>query len=393
MRFHVSGRPGLITVGLVGLAGLLTFAPVGALAAKSRPAARVVQSDSALDVVLYGRREDVAAFARQAAESEGLDPEWTIAQLAQARYQPTVAKLVMPPPAGTAKNWAAYRSRFVEAQRIREGLRWWQSQEPWLNQAQARWGVPPEIIVSIVGVETFYGRITGGFKVLDALATLSFDFPAGRSDRSAFYRGELQAFLRWCADEGRDPQSVKGSYAGAMGLPQFMPSTLRRYAVDFDGDGRIDLEANGADVVGSVGHYFAQHGWQEGLPTTFAVTPPADLEQRARLLVPDILPTFTSAQMAEAGARLDEAGRAHEGQLALVQLFNGDEEPSYVAGTRNFYVVTRYNWSSYYAMAVIELARALKQMRPPVETAAPAKDAADRPTPASSDGQPAATSG
>jgi membrane-bound lytic murein transglycosylase B len=169
-----------------------------------------------------------------------------------------------------------------------------------------------------------------------------------------------------------------------------MPSTLRRYAVDFDADGRIDLESNGADVVGSVGHYFAQHGWQSGLPAYFSVTPPADIEQRARLLVPDILPTFSAAQLTESGARLDEAGRAHEGPLALVQLFNGDDEPSYVAGTRNFYVVTRYNWSSYYAMAVIELARALKQIRPP---AIPKQDANETAAPPASDGQPAATSG
>ncbi len=394
MRFPAAGRKRLATASLLGLVALLGVdSALAARASKSKARAPVVRADSAPDVVVYGEREDVAAFARQAAEHQGLDPEWTIAQLAQARYQPAVAKLVMPPATVSAKNWAAYRSRFVEAQRIREGLRWWQAQEPWLKQAEQRWGVPPEIIVSIVGVETFYGRITGGFKVIDALATLSFDFPSGRSDRSSFYREELEAFLRWCSDQGRDPQSVKGSYAGAMGLPQFMPSTLRRYAIDFDGDGRIDLESSGADVVGSVGHYFAQHGWESGMPAYFSVTPPADIEQRARLLVPDILPSFTPAQMAEAGARLDEAGRAHEGPLALVQLFNGDDEPSYVAGTRNFYVVTRYNWSSYYAMAVIELARALKQMRPPAADATPPKDPEVASPPPRSDGQPAAASG
>jgi membrane-bound lytic murein transglycosylase B len=326
------------------------------------------RADLAPDVVTYGRRDDLQAFAREAAERQGLDADWVIEQLAQARYQPAVAKLIMPPAASTAKNWAAYRARFVEPQRIREGLRWWQDQEPWLKQAEARWGVPPEVVVAIVGVETFYGRMTGGFKVIDALATLSFDFPSGRSDRSGFYRDELEAFLRWCANEGRDPQAVKGSYAGAMGLPQFMPSTQLRYAVDFDEDGRVDLAANGADVVGSVAHYLAQHGWQAGLPTHFSVTPPTETVARARLLVPDIVPTFTAAQMGELGAQLDDAGRAYAGPLALVQLFNGDAEPSYVAGTRNFYVVTRYNWSSYYALAVIELARSLRQMRPPEET-------------------------
>lgn len=358
-------------------AALAIFA-LGPAAAPPAVAARpgaAVRHDSAPDVVRYGRRDDVVAFARQAAERQGLDADWAVEQLAQARYQPTVAKLVMPPPAGTAKNWAAYRDRFVEPQRIAAGLRWWQANEAWLRKAEARWGVPPDMVVAIVGVETFYGRIMGSFKVLDALATLSFDFPSGRSDRSGFYRAELESFLRWCADEGRDPQAVKGSYAGAMGLPQFMPGTLLKYAIDFDEDGHIDLAANPADVVGSVAHYFAQHGWERGLPTHYAVTPPAEAADRAVLLAPDIVPSFTAQQMAERGAQLDEAGRAHTGLLALVLLENGDAPPSHVAGTRNFFAVTRYNWSSYYAMAVIELARALRQMRPPAEAAsAPPQD-------------------
>lgn len=374
MQFDLSGRR------LAALA--LALAALGPSTAAAKPAKKpaVVQPDNAPDVVLYGRRDDVVAFARLAAERQGLDADWAIEQLAQARYQPSVAKLVMPPPTGTAKNWEAYRQRFVEPQRIREGLRWWQANETWLNQAEARWGVPPDMVVAIVGVETFYGRIMGNFKVLDALATLAFDFPTGRSDRSGFYRAELEAFLRWCANEGRDPQAVKGSYAGAMGLPQFMPSTILKHAIDFDQDGHIDLATNSADVVGSVAHYFAQFGWQRSMPTHFAVTPPAERVDRAVLLAPDIVPSFTAAQMAERGARLDEAGRAHDGPLALVELYNGDAAPSYVAGTRNFWVVTRYNWSSYYAMAVIELARAMRQMRPPAEPpAAAATTAASAP--------------
>ncbi|MFO1340853.1 MAG: lytic murein transglycosylase B [Burkholderiaceae bacterium] len=365
-----AARSRLLTRCLAGLAAVLSAAvalPVQAAKPSApRPAKpAAARADNAPDVVVYGHRDDVVAFAREAAERQGFEADWAIAQLAQARYQPSVARLVMPPPAGVAKNWAAYRARFVEPQRIREGLRFWQDNEAWLARAEARWGVPPDIVVAIVGVETFYGRVMGHYKVIDALATLSFDFPTGRSDRSSFYRGELESFLRWCASEGRDPQTVKGSYAGAVGLPQFMPGSVLKYAIDFDDDGRIDLDNSGADVVGSVAHYFAQFGWQRDLPTHYPVTPPEETRERALLLAPDILPTFTAAQLAEHGAGLDATARAHEGPLALVLLQNGDDAPTYVAGTRNFYTVTRYNWSSYYAMAVIELARAMRATRPP----------------------------
>jgi lytic murein transglycosylase B len=263
-----SGRPGLHRPGR------------GALGQARPVKAAAVISDDSPDVVIYGQREDVVQFGRALAAANQLDPDWVVAQLAQARFQPRVTQLVMPPPVGTAKNWAAYRARFVEPQRIGAGLRWWQDNAQALSRAEARYGVPPEIVAAIVGVETFYGRLTGSFKVIDALATLSFDFPSGRSDRSAFYRDELGAFLRWCAAEKRDPQSVLGSFAGAIGLPQFMPSSILKYAVDFDGDGRIDLNTHGDDVVGSVAHYLAEFGWQRGLVPTVAVTPPRTCGRR-----------------------------------------------------------------------------------------------------------------
>jgi membrane-bound lytic murein transglycosylase B len=213
-------------------------------------------------------------------------------------------------------------------------------------------------------VETYYGRITGNHRVLDALATLAFDFPPGRRDRSAFFADELEAFFVWCAREGVDPQLPKGSYAGAMGLPQFMPSSVLRWALDFDGDGHIDLHGSPADVVGSVAHYLASFGWQRGQPTHYAVVPPPEGEARTQLLAPDIKPTFSVQQLLDAGALLPDAARQHEGPLALVLLENGGEPPSYVAGTQNFYVVTRYNWSSYYALAVIELGAAVRAVMP-----------------------------
>jgi len=313
----------------------------------------------------YGRREDVLGFAAELAERRGWDRAWVEQQLAQARKLPLVQRLIMPPPAGTAKNWAAYRARFVEPRRIDAGARFWDSHARWLELAESRYGVPAEIVVGIVGVETFYGRIMGDFRILDALATLSFDFPPGRKDRSGFFRAELEELLALSRREGIAPDSLQGSFAGALGLPQFMPGSVNRYAVDFDGDGRIDLRTSEADVIGSVANYLAQFGWQRGAPTHFGVAVPVDAADRAALLAPDILPSFTPAQFAARGAELSPAGQAHAGPLALIELQNGAAAPSYVAGTQNFYAVTRYNWSSYYAMAVIELGGEIARVRRP----------------------------
>ena len=317
-------------------------------------------ADTSTASVAYGRREDVMAFAADAAQRLGLDKQKTEAALAHAHFIPSVTRFIMPPPPGTAKNWAAYRDRFIEPKRVNAGAVFWRANRGWLNLAEERYGVPAEIIVGIIGVETLYGQQVGNFRVLDALATLSFDFPVGRKDRSAFFRDELAQFLLLCQQEGRDPLTVKGSFAGAMGLPQFMPSSALKYAVDFDGDGHIDLHRSTADVIGSVANYVAQFGWQAGLPTHFEVAAPVDNTDRNVLLGPDIVPLFSAQEMTDRGARLGEAAFNTLSKLALVELQNGAAAPSYVAGTSNFYAITRYNWSSYYAMAVIGLGDAVK---------------------------------
>jgi membrane-bound lytic murein transglycosylase B len=354
--------------------------------ATSHPGGQPVESP---DLVTYGRRDDVMRFGAELAERNSLDLEWVLAALQRARFVPGVAKAIMPPPAGTAKNWAAYRSRFVEPIRIRAGVAFWRVNAQWLSLAQERYGVPADIIVGIIGVETIYGQQMGNFRTIDALATLAFDFPAGRKDRSAFFRDELENFLVMCKGQRADPLQPRGSFAGAMGMPQFMPSSALKYAIDFDGDGRIDLARSPADVIGSVAHYLAEFGWQRGLPTHFEVAVPVDATDRAVLLGPDIVPTFTVAEFSARGARLSTAATAFDAaqaasapvgpgraeaasgaavaevrsnpplKLALVELQNGDAAPSYVAGTPNFYAITRYNWSSYYAMAVIELGDAV----------------------------------
>ncbi len=332
-------------------------------AQRTPPKRDAVRDDAAPDIVTYGRRDDVMQFADAIAGRQSLDAGWVRDQLARARYLPSVARFIMPPPAGTAKNWAAYRARFVEPVRLRAGRAFWAENEPWLAQAEARYGVPPEIVVGIIGVETLYGQQTGQFRVIDALSTLSFDFPSGRRDRSGFFRDELEQYLLWCREQGLDPQTLRGSFAGAIGMPQFMPSSLRKYAVDFDGDGRVDLQRSTADVIGSVAHYLAEFGWQRGQPTRFEVAVPVDVSDRAVLLAPDILPSFTPQQFIDRGARLPDPAMRHDGKLALVELQNGEAAPSYIAGTGNFYAITRYNWSSYYALAVISLGEAIRDSR------------------------------
>jgi len=339
--------------------------PLPTAATRTADAARTagLAADNPVQELAYTAREDVRAFATVVAQRHGMALDWVLAQLEPARRLPQVQRLIMPAPAGTARNWSAYRARFVEPRRIEAGLRFWQAHEKVLARAQSQWGVPAELIVGIIGVETLYGRHTGGFRTLDALATLAFDFPSGRRDRSAFFRDELEELLLIARREEVDVTSFVGSYAGAQGLPQFMPSSIRRWAVDFDGDGHVDLRANPVDAIGSVANYLAAFGWQAGMPTHYRVVPPREPEALARLLEPDILPSFTATEFAAQGAVLSRDGRQHQGPLALVALENGDDEATYVAGTRNFYVVTRYNWSSYYALAVIELGQAVARAR------------------------------
>jgi membrane-bound lytic murein transglycosylase B len=230
-----------------------------------------------------------------------------------------------------------------------------------LARAEQEFGVPAAIVVGIIGVETLYGQNTGNFRLVDALGTLAFHFPEAHpraAERQAFFRSELEQFLQLTARSGSDPLSVRGSYAGAMGLPQFMPSSWAKYAVDFDGDGRIELFTSPADAIGSVANYFKAFQWRTGMPTHYPVSLNAQTDMDS-LMAPDILPTFNVASFTAKGALLEGAALAHPGPLALIELRNGTQTPSYVAGTENFYAITRYNWSSYYAMAVIELAEAV----------------------------------
>ncbi|MDO8371805.1 MAG: lytic murein transglycosylase B [Polaromonas sp.] len=313
----------------------------------------------------YASRPEVMRFADDVADRRDLDAQWVRQAIGQARYLPTVARSMQPPASTFTKNWRVYRSRFIDPVRIEAGVKFWQDNEATLVRAENAYGVPSEIIVGIIGVETIYGRDTGSFRVLDALLTLAFDFPATHPrarERSEFFKGEIEQFLTMQKRLDSDPLAPRGSYAGAMGMPQFMPSSWVKYAVDFDGDGKVDLWDSPADVIGSVANYFKAFNWQPGMATHYPVRFDAATLDMDALMAPDILPTFSVASFTAKGAVLEGPALQHTGPLALVELLNGDPNnggsaPSYVAGTENFYVITRYNWSSYYAMAVIELGR------------------------------------
>lgn len=308
----------------------------------------------------YAQRADAMQLAAEIAVRQHLDPAWTRQVIGQAEYLPGVPPLMVPSSHPGARNWRGYRSRFVDAVRIERGVSFWQRNQHWLERAEQRYGVPPEIIVGIIGVETVYGGFTGNTRVLDALATLALDFPLAHpraNQRQAYFRGELETFLALSQQQGWLPTSPEGSYAGAMGIPQFMPSSWRDYAVDFDGDGHIDLWGSEADAIGSVASYFRGYGWQPGHPTHYRVflKPEAD---KTWLLQPDIVPSFSAAQIQAAGAIILDRPDPSE-KLALIELPNAGAAADYVIGTQNFYVVTRYNHSSFYAMSVIELGRAI----------------------------------
>ena len=306
----------------------------------------------------YASRSDVREFIDQLVDRHGFDRGALEKIFREARRQPTVLRLIAPAPAGFKRSWDAYRTRFLDPLRIEGGIAFWRENEAALERASSVYGVPPEVIVAIIGVETIYGRVTGEFRVIDALATLAFDYPR----RAEFFREELEQFLLMTRENGADVFAVRGSFAGAIGLPQFMPGSIRRYAIDFDSDGRIDLRSNPVDAIGSVARFLSEHGWVPGAPVYF----PTRIEDTSRLgplIEAGIEPQFRSEQLAEFG--VSALGAAPDDPpLALIDLPNGDSPTTYLLGAKNFYVITRYNRSSFYAMAVTELADALRSSRP-----------------------------
>ena len=307
----------------------------------------------------------VSEFIDEMSREHGFDREQLRTQFGRAHYIDAVVKLINPPPAGKAKNWTAYRDRFVEPQRLQAGIAFWNRHEDALRRAEAEFGIPAEIIVGIIGVETFYGRDTGRFRVVDALTTLAFAYPdtPNRDARKAYFRNELRQVLLYARENDLDPFTLNGSFAGAIGWPQFMPGSIRKFAVDFDGDGKIDLRNSPVDAIGSVASFLSHHGWQTGLPMVYPATVSAAADAGWPAMIGQGLEArYTLGQMQGAGVNVAIAV-PDTLTYGLVDLQDGERPTRYWLGTANFYAITQYNRSFFYAMAVIDLGQAVGQQR------------------------------
>ncbi|EED36336.1 lytic murein transglycosylase B [Luminiphilus syltensis NOR5-1B] len=286
-----------------------------------------------------------------AAVAEGVDREWAESVIAAASRQQSILD-AMSRPAEKTKPWHEYRDIFMTQKRIDAGVEFAAQHADVLSTVAADTGVPVEIITAIIGVETYYGRIAGSYRVVDALATLAFDYPK----RSEFFTSELENFLVLAWESGKDPLQLKGSYAGAMGFGQFMPSSYRAYAVDYDGDEVIDIWENPSDAIASVANYFIEHGWRAGRKV---VVPASGDKASPEVFGGGLKPRFTVSELIEMG--FEPLGEVFVDDAATAMKLEGKNGPEYWMGLHNFYVITRYNHSSMYALSVWQLSEAIAE--------------------------------
>lgn len=302
----------------------------------------------------YAINPDTLALVEELVHEEEFDRTELLALFSQVEKKDSILK-AMSKPAEKFKPWYEYRKIFITDKREREGVVFFAKHRETFQRAERELGVPAEVILAIMGVETYYGRITGSYRVMDALSTLAFDYPK----RSTFFTKELKSFLILSREQERDPLEMKGSYAGAMGFGQFMPSSYRAYAIDFDDDGKIDIWNNPVDAIGSVANYFKAHGWKTGEPVVFAATVtgmvPEDLFNRS------LKPYESIMNFAEAGITVEREPQPplDPNGMATAMKFETEKGHEYWLGMHNFYVITRYNHSSMYAMSVFQLSQLL----------------------------------
>ena len=291
----------------------------------------------------YGQRPEVRAFIDDLVARHGFVKSELDTLFARVQRSDAILDLIRTPPEKPV--WEDYRAQFITEARIAGGVEFWRANRRTLARAEQKYGVPAQYIVAIIGVETFYGKNTGRHRVVEALTTLAFDHPP----RAPFFRSELEHYLLLARDAGVDVVSVRGSYAGAIGIPQFMPGSLRRYAVDFDGSGVIDLRGSRVDAIGSVANFLRQHGWRPGERPAYKAR--AVREEARALADGSVQPRRPLAELIAAGVELEGEPAQAQAPAALIAL--GAE---FRAGLQNFYVITRYNRSALYAAAVCDLA-------------------------------------
>ena len=298
----------------------------------------------------------VEEFVAELTRDHGFAAEQLLEVFAQAERKQVILDAISRP-AEKVKPWKDYRPIFITDSRISRGVDFWRQHEAALTRAEQEYGVPPQVIVAIIGVETFYGGNTGSYRVVDALSTLAFDYPP----RAPFFRQQLKEFFLLAREEQVDPLALKGSYAGAMGLPQFMPSSFRAYAVDFDGDGHIDIWNNPTDAIGSVASYFKHHGWTAGAPVVSRASVRG--EKVAEGLTVGIEPVKTVGELRALGWSSADALR--DDQAVTAFRLEAAEGEQYWFGLPNFYTITRYNRSVMYALAVHQLSELIAQAKDP----------------------------
>lgn len=307
------------------------------------------------DETAFSARPEVSSFIDRMVMDHAFERDSLVQIFDQIVQREDIIAAITRP--AESKPWYQYRPIFLTPERIRLGIDFMATNREALTRAEETYGIPAEIVTAIIGVETFYGRQAGGYRVLDALATLAFDYPP----RSAFFLGELEQYLLLTQEEGIDPLAIKGSYAGAMGKPQFMPSSYRNFAVDFDGDQKRDLWNNTEDAIGSVARYLHDHGWQQKQ----AITSPASVEGDGYLAFLDkgLAPKTPLGELRKSG--IMSAANLPEDLPAILIRLDGESAPEYWLGFNNFYVITRYNRSPLYAMAVYQLSEKIRN--PPQE--------------------------